>query len=333
MRRVKSAKSVIKVVIVPKLSLDRIDSLEESKTEESEGLETDSDDDSEKFEVPEIIIDETDEIIPGMKHQIDNSKLTISAEGQLTTMGQIFPVGNKFLTAWQEAARPKQPKLLPDSFVLFINNCKNLIADLRKTMDERLDAGEWILEFDGNIQRLEKEQWEEKERVRKEKAKEEAAKARAEAWWRRRSICRPLANPPPRLTKVREDLVEDGRRCHDRVCPLPLIVLRKRLEKVERKQLAEQTLQEDSRREDFGILTRTALQKMSEGFKAYLAEVRAKVGGVLQVEGTALITVECKVFDTVLQERKEVNVFEKKEVLKEFEKEEVLDQCPAGRVF
>ena len=81
MRRVKSAKSVIKVVIVPKLSLDRIDSLEESKTEESEGLETDSDDDSEKFEVPEIIIDETDEIIPGMKHQIDNSKLTISAEG------------------------------------------------------------------------------------------------------------------------------------------------------------------------------------------------------------------------------------------------------------
>ena len=127
MRRVKSAKSVIKVVIVPKLSLERIDSHEESKTEESEGLETDSDDDSEKFEVPEIIIDETDEIIPGMKHQIDNSKLTVSAEGQLTMMGQIFPVGNKFLTAWQEAARPKQPKLLPDSFVLFINNCKNLI--------------------------------------------------------------------------------------------------------------------------------------------------------------------------------------------------------------
>ena len=81
MRRVKSAKSVIKVVIVPKLSLERIDSHEESKTEESEGLETDSDDDSEKFEVPEIIIDETDEIIPGMKHQIDNSKLTISTEG------------------------------------------------------------------------------------------------------------------------------------------------------------------------------------------------------------------------------------------------------------
>ena len=127
-------------------------------------------------------------------------------------------------------------------------------------------------------------------------------------------------------------MVEDGRRCHDRVCPLPLIVLRKRLEKVERKLLAEQTLEEDSRREDFGILTRTALQKRSDGFKAYLAEVRAKVGGVLEVEGTALITVECKRFDTVLQEG-EVNVFETKKVLKEFEKEEVLDAFETAEVL
>ena len=41
---------------------------------------------------------------------------------------------------------------------------------------------------------------------------------------------------------------------------------------------------------------------------------------------------ECKVFDTVLQEG-EVNVFEKKEVLKEFQKEEVLDAFETAEVL
>ena len=42
---------------------------------------------------------------------------------------------------------------------------------------------------------------------------------------------------------------------------------------------------------------------------------------------------ECKRFDTVLQERKEVNGFEKKEVLKEFEREEVLDAFETAEVL
>ena len=310
MKKGKTTKSVIRVVIVPKLSLGESDSdeIEESElTEENEELddETETDDDSEKFEVPEIVITETDEVIEGMKHPLDSSKLMSNSDNLLLPeeSGK-----NKLLTTWKEAARPKQPKLLPDSFVHFIADCKNLIADLRKTMDERLDAGEWILQFDGNIERLEQEEREERERVRREKEREEAARARAEAWWRRRPISRPLVNPAPRLSRiVREDHVEDGRSCHDRVCSLPLLALRKRLEKAERLLLAEGTLRPGLKREDVGKTTRMVLQKMAVGFKAYLAQIQVKAeGGVLEVHGEALVRPEDKRFDVIVRQKREV---------------------------
>ena len=322
MEKGKAAKSVIRVVIVPKLSLDKSDSDEESElTEENEELdnETDTDDDSEKFEVPEIVITETDEVIEGMKRSVDNSRL-MSSSDNLLRPDSAKP---KFLTTWKEAARPKQPKLLPDSFVEFVTDCKNLIADLRKTMDERLDAGEWILEFDKNIERLEQEEKEERERLRREREREEATRARAEAWWRRRAINRPLANPPvPRLTKVREEPVEeDGRSCHDRVCILPLLTLKKRLEKVERLLLVEGSLRQGLKREDVGKSTQMVVEKMTIGFNAYLAQIQAKADGLLlEVHGEALIRAEDKGFDIIMQQKREY----KKEVQEEGFIEEIL---------
>ena len=74
----KAAKSVIRVVIVPKLGLgdNDTDDEESEMTEDFEEAENETDtDDSEKFEVPEIVITETDEVIEGMKRPIDTSKL------------------------------------------------------------------------------------------------------------------------------------------------------------------------------------------------------------------------------------------------------------------
>ena len=300
----KAAKSVIRVVIVPKLGLgdNDTDDEESEMTEDFEEAENETDtDDSEKFEVPEIVITETDEVIEGMKRPIDSSKL-ISNSGNMLLPESAG--GNKFLTIWQESARPKQPKLLPDTFVEFIRNCKNLISDLRKTMEERLDAGEWILEFDGKMEKLEQEEREEKEKVRREREKEEEARARAEAWWRRRAISRPLANPAPRLT-FRDEKV-DVRSCHDRVCPLPLVILKKRLEKVERVLLAEGTVREGLKREDVGKSSEAAIQKMATAFKAYLQEIQVKADGILEVHGVACIRAEDRRFDDVYMQKREV---------------------------
>ena len=326
MEKGKARKSVIRIVIVPKLSLgDDSDSDEESElTEENDEQdnETDTDDDdSEKFEVPEIVITETDEVIEGMKHPVDTSKLTSKSDDHLLVPDN-KNVKNKFLTTWRESARPNQPKLLPDTFVEFVSDCKNLIADLRKTMDERLDAGEWILEFDSNIQRLEQEEREEMERVRREREREDMARARAEAWWRRRPISRPLANPcQPRLTNkvTLEETVEDGRSCHDRVCTLPLLTLKKKLEKIERVLLTEGALGHWLKRKDFGkSTTRIAVQKMAIGFNAYLAKIQETAdGGILEIHGEALIKAEDERFDLAVRKKRKMKAVQNEGFIEE----------------
>ena len=148
------------------------------------------------------------------------------------------------------------------------------------------------------------------ERVRRERAREEAARARVEAWWRRRPISRPLANQlAPRLTKVTlEETAEDGRSCHDRVCTLPLLTLKRRLEKVERVLLAEGALRQGLKRKDFRESTsRIAVQKMAIGFNAYLAEIQEKADeGMLEVQGEALIRAEEERFDSLVKRNREI---------------------------
>ena len=130
---------------------------------------------------------------------------------------------NEFLTASNEF-ESEPSELMPETFMSFLSSCKSLIGDVVSYRDDRVPADEWIALFDKNINDAAEEEKKQQEKERLWMIKLEEKRLRMERRKQIRKINKPLINIiPVNLPKL------TGASAHERVCVLPLIVLKKRL--------------------------------------------------------------------------------------------------------
>ena len=151
---------------------------------------------------------------------------------------------------------------------------------------------DWDRELQENSLSREREE----ARERRARMREQEARAREEERMNRRAITRPLANRLPSLGRGRR------RRCHSRVCRLPLVILRRRLDRRERTLLREgredsEVREDEEEREGLEntdarlprASVREAVMRMREGFQAHLAQQKCSLS-VMEVLGVKMKT-------------------------------------------
>ena len=114
--------------------------------------------------------------------------------------------------------------LMPDSFLSYLSSCKNLIGDISSYKEERLDADDWIGQFDQTISDAEKAAKENEELERLQLQKIEERRKKIEQRRLMRKINKPLINPVP-------DPLGSYSTHHDKVCLLTLEQLKRCLKK------------------------------------------------------------------------------------------------------
>ena len=114
--------------------------------------------------------------------------------------------------------------LMPDSFLSYLSSCKNLIGDISNYKEERLDADDWIGQFDQTITDAHNAAREAEEFERLQLLKIEERRKKLEQRRLMRKINKPLINPVPKLFGSYST-------CHDKVCPLTLVQLKKSLKR------------------------------------------------------------------------------------------------------
>lgn len=114
--------------------------------------------------------------------------------------------------------------LMPDSFLSYLSSCKNLIGDISNYKEERLDADDWIGQFDQTITDAHNAAREAEEFEKLQLLKIEERRKKLEQRRLMRKINKPLINPVP-------ELLGSYNTCHDKVCLLNLVQLKKSLKR------------------------------------------------------------------------------------------------------
>ena len=114
--------------------------------------------------------------------------------------------------------------LMPDSFLSYLSSCKNLIGDISNFKEERLDADDWIGQFDQTITDAQNEAKEAEEFERLHLLKIEERRKKLEQRRLMRKINKPLINQIPKLLGSYNTF-------HDKVCLVPLEQLKRSLKR------------------------------------------------------------------------------------------------------
>ena len=114
--------------------------------------------------------------------------------------------------------------LMPDSFLSYLSSCKNLIGDISSYKEERLDADDWIGQFDQTITDAQNAAKEAEEFERLQLLKIEERRRKLEQRRLMRKINKPLINSVPKP-------LGSYNTYHDQVCQLPLEQLKKGLKR------------------------------------------------------------------------------------------------------
>ena len=126
------AGKVIRVVIVPRLPLEKTDSDDqEDDTADKDITEGSESEDSELQDVPEIFITEAED----RREQESRSEL-----------GRKQEESREQLVAGQEASKPPPAKTMPDSFRDYLGECTGLIHHIRYRTRLRMELMELIKE-------------------------------------------------------------------------------------------------------------------------------------------------------------------------------------------
>ena len=159
--------------------------------------------------------------------------------------------------------------LMPQSFVTYVSSCYNLIGQIRQLTERRPSAEIWISQFDKELEDAIAAVEEIKERERKIQQKAEKMKRYYEQ--RKLDRLRPLLNPLPSNKP-------SCRSCHDRICILPLVELKRKLIKYKKKLtffISAQEKNEDP--ENIELATSEAVILMNAEFKHYLKVMIFKI--------------------------------------------------------
>ena len=159
--------------------------------------------------------------------------------------------------------------LMPESFVTYVSSCYNLIGQIRQLTERRLSAEIWISQFDKELEDAIAAVEEIKERERKIQQKAEKMKRYYEQ--RKLDRLRPLLNPLPSNKP-------SCRSCHDRICILPLVELKRKLIKYKKKLTFFISAQEKKEElENIELATSEAVIYMNAEFKCYLKVMIFKI--------------------------------------------------------
>lgn len=112
--------------------------------------------------------------------------------------------------------------LMPDSFLSYLSSCKNLIGDISNYKEERLDADDWIGQFDQTITDAHNAVREAEELERLQLIKIEERRKKLEERRLMRKINKPLINNVPKT-------LGSFNTYHDKVCQLTLEQLKSSL--------------------------------------------------------------------------------------------------------
>jgi hypothetical protein len=168
-------------------------------------------------------------------------------------------VGNEFET------NPND--LMPESFVSYVSSCYGLIGQIQELSQSRPSAEIWIHQFDKELEDIIKAAERFKEEERKAKQKAEDLRIRIEK--RKMDKNRPLLNPVPSTEPF-------CRSCHDKVCIMPLVQLKRKLAKYKQKiQRKDEPSENDVFKEEEGLKqiclsTLGAVKLMNMLYKKYL---------------------------------------------------------------
>ena len=156
----------------------------------------------------------------------------------------------------------KPNELMPQSFVSYVSSCHNLIGQIQELAKTRPSAVIWIQQFDKELDDAIKavEMVKEEER----KAMQKAERIKKERKKREKDKNKQLLNPVPSKKN-------SGRSCHDRVCIIPLVQLKRHLRKYKEKIIkGKEQGQVRKHFSDEDILTSTAVTLMNMHFLKYL---------------------------------------------------------------
>ena len=239
-------REIIKVVLTPK---------NKALEHESDGIEEENN----KPIIPVIVI--TDHSDYSIKGFYDVVECEVNYDHPFFEEKSVrLVVGNEFET------NPKD--LMPESFVSYVSSCYGLIGQIQELSQNRPSAEIWIHQFDKELEDIIKAAERVKEEERKAKQKAEDLRKRIER--RKMDKNRPLLNPVPSTKPF-------CRSCHDKICIMPLVQLKRKLTKYKHKivQRKDEPCENDVFNEEEGLKqiclsTLEAVKLMNMLYKKYL---------------------------------------------------------------